>query len=250
MLLTCAQIASQQRATTVKPRAHRAHGASECRRRIGIAELVQVAQDDGLPIAHGQRDDRFPKRRKIALPFQIAQRIARDCQRRGARLLVERGRPADGASAAHVITSNPEQPQLRLRPPRTIARRALDDGDECFVNDVFRSSLRPTHMSSKPGYDGFVAPVQFRKGLPIARSDSRDENVVRRQRFVSHARCRIRRPHHVFSWPVEKFPVYGWNFLASILAFTLKRSNVVSSTVSAPSARRSLKGHFIPSTSR
>ena len=95
-------------------------------------------------------------------------------------------------------------------------------------------------MRGEPADVGSVAAVELRERVAVAERDALDKKIVRP--WVG--------AHILYSAGLDgKFP-QGWNFFASIFGLILKRSNVVSSTVSAPAARLSRNGHFMPSTSR
>ena len=235
----------------MKTRTHRADRTAQRRRRVHIAEFLKIAEDDGFAIPHRQRDDRPPERFEMTPAIKIADGIDFNRQLRGSglRFVVERQRRPDRARAAHVIAGDAEQPELRRRPSRPIART------RCRSR---RQTLRGR------------CPRQRRSSRTCARQTGRcrrdDGGRARRtlrdrlRQFERSAGRRVARvrPHPYSIRGRERFPprpqlvgsAQGWNFFGSILVLTRKRSKVVSSTVSAPSARRSRKGHFMPSTSR
>jgi len=244
---TIAQLARQEGPPSMKTRTHRADRTAQRRRRVCIAEFLKIAEDDGLAIPHRQRDDRPPERLEMTPTIEIADGIDfnRQFRRSGLCFVVERERRPDRARAAHEIAGDTEEPQLRRRPPWAIAPRAVDDGDKRFVNDVLRRGVRAAHVRGKPADAGVMPAVELGKRFAIAFGNSDDQLVVR-QRGFAHIPIQSgggKGSRHDGS-------VHGWNFFGSILVLTRKRSKVVSSTVSAPSARRSRKGHFMPSTSR
>jgi hypothetical protein len=244
---TIAQLARQEGPPPMETRTHRADRAAQRRRRVHVAQFVKVAEDDGLAIPDRQGDDRPPKRFKMAPAIEIADRIDFDRKRCGSslRLVVKRQRGPNGAGAASVVAGDAEQPELHRRSSRPIAPRAVDDGDERFVNDVLGGGVRAAHVSGKPAGVGVMTAVELGERFAIAFGNSSDQQVVW-QRGFAHITIQSggeKSSRHLGSG-------HGWNFFGSILVLTRKRSKVVSSIVSAPSARRRRKGHFMPSTSR
>src|SRR6185312_6223936 len=69
--------------------------------------------------------------------------------------------------------------ELRVRLARPVPRRAVDDGDEHFVDDVFGERKRAAHVRGEPGDGGVMTAVEIREGVAIAFRDSGDQQVVR-----------------------------------------------------------------------
>ncbi len=102
--------------------------------------------------------------------IEIADGIDFNRQLRGSglRFVVERQRRPDRARAARVVAGDAEQPQLRRRPSRAIAPRAVDHGDERLVNDVLGSGVRAAHVRGKPADVGVMTAVEFGERFAIA----------------------------------------------------------------------------------
>lgn len=244
---TIAQLARQEGPPSMETRTHRADRTAERRRRVHVAQFVKIAEDDGLAIPHRQRGDRPPKRFEMTPAIKVADGIDfnRQLRRSSLRFVVKRQRRADRTRPARVIAGDAEQPELRRRLSRTIAPGAVEHSDKCFVNDVLGGAVRAAHVSGKPADVGVMTAVELGERLAIAFGDSNNQQVVGLCGFA-HIPIQSgggKSSRHVGS-------AQGWNFFGSILALTRKRSKVVSSTVSAPSARLRRKGHFMPSTSR
>ena len=176
-----AQLTREHRTSAMQTRAHGANRAANCRRRVEIAQLVEVAQYNGFAISHRQRDDGAPQRLDVTSSFDIADRICVDGQRTVARrrLILERERWPDRARAADVIAGDAEEPEASGRLSRPVPYGAVHDGDERFVDDVFGGGRRTAHVRGKPADGGAMAAIELGKRLSVARGDAGDKKIVR-----------------------------------------------------------------------
>jgi len=204
-----AQPPRQQCASAVQARPHRADGTAQRRSGIGICQLLQIAQHDRLSIPHGQRDDRAAQRLYMPVAIDVSYRIClhRELRTHGRRIVVSKrhGLP-DGSRPPRMIPGDAKQPQRDSGASRSITRRAVNHRDERLLDDVFGERSRPAHVRRETADDQSMPPIELGEGVAVTGGDSRHQYVVWRSRVLNHVRCRIRRPHLVFSWEGRKVP--------------------------------------------
>ena len=183
---TVAQLTGEQHAPPMETRTHRADRAADRRRGVQVAQLVKVAEDDRLAITCREPEYGAPQRREMTPAIEIAGGIHFDGQlgSSGLNLVVKRERGPDRTGAAGVVARDAKQPEFCCRSTGTIARRAVDDGDESLVDDVLSRGVRAAHVRGKTADVGVVPAIQLGECFPIAFGDLSDQQVIRQRGFA------------------------------------------------------------------